>query len=100
MTKKRKRKASKHKIRLVLAFLVFASITSVLGYNLLSNVKSINELVLQKKELKIKINDLKVEKEDLQTDIKKLEDADYIARYVREKYMYSKDGELILRMKD
>ena len=37
-------------------------------------------------------------KEELELDIRKLEDPDYIAKYVREKYFYSKDGELILRM--
>lgn len=100
MAKKKKKKASKYKIRLFLAFLVFVGITSVLGYNLLSNVKMINELVLEKKELKEKIADLEEEKEVLETDIKKLEDSDYIAKYVREKYFYSKDGELILRMDD
>ena len=31
-------------------------------------------------------------------DVEKLEDPDYIARYAREKYMYSKDGEIILRL--
>ena len=31
-------------------------------------------------------------------DIKKLNDPDYITKYVREKYLYSKDGEIILRI--
>jgi cell division protein FtsB len=30
----------------------------------------------------------------------KLEDPDYIAKYVREKYFYSKEGEVILRIED
>ena len=51
-----------------------------------------------KKALKDKIAALQEEKKDLETDIKRLEDSDYIAKYVREKYFYSKDGELILRM--
>ena len=41
---------------------------------------------------------LQEEKESLETDILKLKDPDYIAKYVREKYFYSKDGELILRL--
>ena len=63
--KKRKRKASGHKIRIFLAFVVFGTITITLGYNIL-----------------------------------KLNDPDYIAKYVREKYFYSKEGELILRIDD
>ena len=35
---------------------------------------------------------------ELKVDVEKLEDPDYIARYAREKYMYSKDGEIILRL--
>lgn len=31
-------------------------------------------------------------------EVSKLQDPDYIARYAREKYMYSKPGEIILRM--
>ena len=35
----------------------------------------------------------------LEADIKRLKDPEYIARYVREKYLYSKDGEIIIRIK-
>ena len=50
------------------------------------------------RELQDKIVDLEKEKEVLETDILKLKDPDYIAKYVREKYFYSKDGELILKI--
>lgn len=40
---------------------------------------------------------LKEEKE-LNTNILKLKDPEYIARYAREKYMYSKDGEVIIKI--
>ena len=97
MAKKRK-KASKHKIRFFFAFVVFSTITAILGYNLFSNIVAINEMKNEKKTLKDKIAALQEEKKGLETDIKRLEDSDYIAKYVREKYFYSKDGELILRM--
>ena len=38
------------------------------------------------------------EEKKLTTDILKLNDPDYIARYAREKYMYSKDGEVIIKI--
>lgn len=97
MTKKR-RKTSKYKIRFFFAFIVFGGITAVLGYNLFSNIIAINRMKVEKKELKEKVVSLEEEKKVLESDIKKLEDSDYIAKYVREKYFYSKDGELILRM--
>ena len=52
----------------------------------------------EKKELKHQIAILAKEKENLELDIQRLNDPDYIAKYVREKYFYSKEGELILRM--
>lgn len=97
MTKKKK-KVSKRKVRFFFAFIVFLGITSVLGYNLFSNMTAIHRMEIEKRELKDKIVSLKEEKKSLESDIKKLEDSDYIAKYVREKYFYSKDGELILRL--
>ena len=49
---------------------------------------------------KLKDEQLALEEEhkELEKDIKKLNDPDYITKYVREKYLYSKDGEIILRI--
>ena len=52
----------------------------------------------EKKELEIKLTKLKEKESVLKVDAKKLQDPDYVARYAREKYLYSKDGEIILRM--
>ena len=94
----RKKKRIKHHIRFMFAFMVFGAITAILGYNLLSNIIDINKMKIEKRELQDKIVDLEKEKEVLETDILKLKDPDYIAKYVREKYFYSKDGELILKI--
>ena len=74
--KRKKKKASAHKIRMFFAFLIFGGIIATLGYNLFCNLVTIKEMNIEKKELK------------------------NIAKYVREKYFYSKDGELILRIED
>ena len=51
MTKKsKKRKASKYKIRIFLALLVFGMVTAGLGYNLFNNVISIVKMSNEKKE--------------------------------------------------
>ena len=52
----------------------------------------------EKKELEKELISLKEEEEALKVDVNKLQDPDYIARYAREKYLYSKDGEYILRI--
>ena len=98
MGKRKKRKASKSKIRIFISLIVFGSVMAALGYNCLTNIMKINDMNNEKKELQDKLAALEEEKELLETDILKLEDPDYIAKDVREQYFYSKDGELILRL--
>ena len=52
----------------------------------------------EKQELELELIALKEKEEELQVDAKKLQDPDYVARYAREKYLYSKDGEYILQI--
>ena len=52
----------------------------------------------EKKQLDKELLSLKEEEETLKVDVDKLQDPDYIARYAREKYFYSKDGEYVLRI--
>ena len=49
-------------------------------------------------ELEKKIVALQEKEENLNNEILKLQDSDYLARYAREKYFYSKNGELIIRI--
>ncbi len=41
---------------------------------------------------------LQEREQELNNEIERLQDTDYLARYAREKYFYSKDGELIIRL--
>ena len=41
---------------------------------------------------------LKEDEERLESEISRLQDPEYLARYAREKYFYSKDDELIIRI--
>ena len=101
MTKTKKKKSSKKaKIRIVLFFMIFGSIIGYLSYSFFSNVEKILDIKEQKVLLENKLASLQDEEEELNFDIKKLEDPEYIARYAREKYMYSKDGEIIIRIPD
>lgn len=100
MVKKRHKYNKKTKGRMFIIFLFFISIISTLGYTLFSNLKQINDIYNEKKSLEREKEDLKDEQATLNADIEKLSDPEYIARYAREKYFYSKDGEIILRMSD
>lgn len=98
MTKKRRSK--KVKRRIFFFFIVFGVIIGSLSYNFFTNVIKIAEIKNEKKQLNDKLASLKEEEETLNSDIKKLKDPDYVARYAREKYLYSKEGELIIRIPD
>ena len=52
----------------------------------------------EKKALEEELTQLKEKEEELKVDANKLQNPDYIARYAREKYLYSKEGEYILQI--
>ncbi len=52
----------------------------------------------EKKSLDKELIHLKEKEEELKVDANKLQNPDYVARYAREKYLYSKDGEYILQI--
>ena len=54
----------------------------------------------EKKEFETQLVELKEKEEELKATVTKLQDPDYVARYAREKYLYSKDGEIIIRIPD
>ena len=97
----RKNKISKKaKLRILLFFIIFGSIIGSLSYSFFSNVNKIVSIKKEKQILSDRIAELTDEEAVLNSDIKKLEDPEYVARYAREKYLYSKDGELIIRIPD
>ena len=52
----------------------------------------------EKKVLDQELTSLKEKEEELKVDADKLQNPDYVARYAREKYLYSKPGEYILQI--
>ena len=97
---KKKKCNKKAKIRIMLFFVFFGSVIGYLSYGFFSNVSKILNIREEKLLLESKLASLQSEEEELNSDIKKLEDPEYVAKYAREKYMYSKDGELIIRIPD
>lgn len=103
MAKKKKTSKKSNKkalIRICLFFVIFGSVLGYLGYNFFSNVHKIMVIKEEKHSLSNKLVSLQNEEDVLNSDIKKLRDPEYVARYAREKYLYSKDGELIIRIPD
>lgn len=81
-------------------FMFFLSIISTLSYTLFTNLKQINDIRMEKRSLNKEKSSLVEKQESLKADIEKLSDSEYIAKYAREKYFYSKQGEIILRIDD
>lgn len=52
----------------------------------------------EKNDLNEELNRLKEKEEELSTDVQKLQDPEYVARYLREKYLYSKSDEFIIKL--
>ena len=91
---KKKRKLKKRAFvcifSIALMFLISISVVSAL-----SKVVSLNQ---EKKILKKILVEKQDEKAYLEGEMTRLEDEEYVARYAREKYLFSKKGEYIIKI--
>lgn len=95
--RKKVKKSTKHRL-----FILIPVTFVVMGYFLISFSFYIYKIYSLKKEEKIlieRLETLKDEEDNLQTDIEKFQNPDYLARYARENYHYSKEGELVIQTK-
>lgn len=86
--------------RFLVFFFIYALITGILIHNIGSSFIQIYEKNKEKKEFEQRIVELKEKEDELKGTVTKLQNPDYIARYAREKYLFSKDGEIIIRIPD
>lgn len=94
-----KRKKVKKKAKRIATFGVLSIILVItICLTLFSVIIEIFDKYQEKNQLSTELIALQEQEKELETDVKKLEDPEYLARYAREKYFYSKDGELILRI--
>lgn len=98
MARKKVTKASKRRL------LLFGSMSIVvIGYFLVSlstYVVDIYNLKMEEKRLEQELINLQADEEDLNTQLEMLKNVDYLARYARENYLYSKDGEIVLKIEN
>lgn len=94
-----KRNVNQKRKRRIL-FLGFSSVLVIVGttFTIGQYWIEIYDKCQEKKQLEHKLTALKEKEDELQLDANKLQDPDYIARYAREKYLYSKDGEFIIKI--
>ena len=93
-----KRVTKKDKRRLIVLMIVFIPLLTLFLSNMFSYWSSIYKNIKEKKKLENEYA-LKLEEEELlKSEIEKLQDEEYVARYAREKYLYSKNGEIIIKI--
>ena len=93
MKKTKKEKKRLFLISAVIILLIISLVSSVAGdwTKIMENKSKITSL-------NKKYNNLLGEEEKLVSEVTKLQDDDYVLRYAKEKFLYSEDGEVIIRM--
>lgn len=65
-------------------------------FNVFTYSYKIIKLTSEQNKLEARLDELKTIKENKETEIEKLNDPEYVAKFAREKYGYSRDGELVI----
>ena len=100
MAKKSSKKLKRKRVkRIILVTLLCLGINAYVLYSVGSILKDVHTMKNEDKELNVKLDNLKDEEEVLKSEVKKLKDPVYVAKYAREKFLYSCDNEYIIRMK-
>ena len=91
-------KSTKRRLRVfgILSLVCILYFIFCLGFELYK----VHELKLEEKQLKEEYESLKKEAEELEVEIDELNDPEYLDKYARENYSYSKDGEYIIKLND
>ena len=95
-SKKLKRKRAR---RIFLVTLVCLAINSYVIYSIGTILNDVYTIKKESKKLNGKLEELKEEEDVLKSEVNKLKDPVYVAKYAREKFFYSGDNEYIIRMK-
>ena len=92
------KKTKKEKKRLIAISLIIVGLIASLVSSVSKDWVSILANKKEIAELSNKYENLLSEEEKLKSEVTKLQDDDYVARVAKEKYLYSAQGETIIRM--
>jgi len=87
-----------YKRRMTLFGTISVIVILIFIYNLFSYISLINKLDKEQKDLENKLVELRKDISDKKEEIEKLKNPIYLAKYARENFLYSKDGEYIIRI--
>ncbi len=93
-------KTAKIKRKIIITSIIYIVLGAIILQNIGSTSYEIYNKMKEKREFTKVMSDLKEKEEELKGTVTKLQDPDYVARYAREKYLFSKNGEIIIRIPD
>lgn len=93
---KKVNKGTKRRLLFLGTFSVFAIIYFL--FTFASYAINYSSLKLEEKDLNEQLETLQEEKANLKIEIVKLNDPEYVARYAKENYLYSGDGEYVIKI--
>ena len=87
---------SKYHMRMTIYVLVLFLIVGFVALTCFNSWVEIYNNIHAKNELEQRYNALMDKEDELSDEVNKLQDPEYVAKYAREKYLYTKDGEIII----
>ena len=96
----KKKVPKKAKRRLVVFGPIAIFIIVYCAFTLVTTTMDLYKLQNEETNLSNKLNELKTNASDLKTEITKLQNKDYVARYARENYLYTKNGEYVIKTEE
>lgn len=95
---RKKKKRLRREIKTFFSSIVCVCVITAVLFSVSKTWLNIHKKQKEKEELSEKLIILQKEELGLATDVAKLKDPEYIARFLREKYFYSTSGEYIIRL--
>ena len=92
------RHTKKEKLRLFLIPTITITLLVLLVMSVYKDWETIFKNNQESKELSVKYDELLSQEEKLKSEVTKLKDPRYVARYAKERFFYSTDGEMIIRL--
>lgn len=100
MAKRRKQMTRQAKTRLVVFGPFCFVLIGYLIFSMFSYTVNLYKLTKVKDDLQNEYIMLQENADELKVEITKLQDPEYLAKFARENYLYSKDGELIIKINE
>lgn len=88
----------KEKRKTLIISILTLSLIILMIINIFSLCVKISNIKAERRNVIERLANLEEEEQYLKLEVEKLNDPDYVARYAREKYLFSKDGEFNIRI--